>query len=114
LFKFHHPESYSDIVKQIFELVISGYDSKKITVIDDGDYQGTKIFIIPQDTYQPSIEDYLITDTYYGSCSGCDTLQGIIGYSDDPPTEEQVKDYMMLSLHLIQKLRKLSQGSEGN
>ena len=29
----------------------------------------------------------------YGSCSGCDTLEGIRYYNDDKPTEEQVRDY---------------------
>ena len=54
--------SYEAIVKQIFELVINSdedsyemFNINKMTVIDDGDYQGTQIFIIPKDTYQPSI-----------------------------------------------------------
>jgi hypothetical protein len=58
-----------------------------MTVIDDGDYQGTQIFIIPTDTYQPSVKDYVMTDTYYGSCSGCDTLQAISGYDYALPTD---------------------------
>ena len=111
-------EDYSDyktIVVKLFELVIteienewSGtdkFDISKMTVIDDGDYQGTTIYIIPKDTYQPSISDYVITDNYYGSCSGCDTLLAISEYSDDLPTKEQVKEYMTIALHLVQKLR---------
>ena len=63
--------SYKDILQKIIELVVTkkddynNYDASKITVVDDGDYQGTQIFLIPTDTYQPSIEDYLITHTYY-------------------------------------------------
>lgn len=113
--------NYRDIVVKLFELVIvdvrnnySGTDSfdvSKITVIDDGEYQGTQIFLIPKDTYQPSVEDYIVTNTYYGSCSGCDTLQSISSYSyDDLPTEVQVVEYMTLALHLVQKMKFLSDG----
>lgn len=37
------------------------YDSKNITVIDNGDYQGTQLFIIPMDTYQPDEYEYILT-----------------------------------------------------
>ena len=38
----------------------------------------------------------------YGSCSGCDTLQGIQGWDDDRlPTEAQINDYMMLCKDII-------------
>jgi len=43
----------------------------------------------------------------YGSCSGCDTLQAIQGYSDESPSDEQVKDYMELALHIVQGLKKM-------
>ena len=105
--------SYEAIVKKVFELCIpkatdnSGWNLDKMTVIDDGDYQGTQIFIIPTDTYQPGVEDYVMTDTYYGSCSGCDTLEAISGYDDNLPTDEQVKEYITLALHLVQKLKRL-------
>ena len=106
-------DSYEVIVKKVFELCIPnayrrvGWCLDKMTVIDDGDYQGTQIFIIPADTYQPNLEDYVMTDTYYGSCSGCDTLQGICDYEYGLPTEEQVAQYMTLALHLVQKIRRL-------
>jgi hypothetical protein len=106
--------SYGTIVQKIIELVVtqkdkySNYDATQITVVDNGDYQGTQIFLIPTDTYQPSIDDYLITHTYYGSCSGCDTLQAISGYEFGFPTEEQVKEYMTLALHLVQKMKRIS------
>ena len=104
---------YEDIVKKIFELCITeatdytDWDINRMTVIDDGDYQGTQIFIIPTDSYQPTVENYIMTDTYYGSCSGCDTLLSIGEYSNDLPTEQQIKEYMTIALHLVQKLRKL-------
>jgi hypothetical protein len=102
---------YKQIVEKLFELCITnadehcGFNIKRMTVIDDGDYQGTKLFIIPKDTYQPSVDDYITTHTYYGSCSGCDTLQSICGYDYGLPTEEQIKLYMTLVLHLVQKLK---------
>ena len=106
-------DSYLMIVKKIFELCITeadrnyGFAIEKITVIDDGGYQGTQIFIIPFDAYQPDEDQYLVTDTYYGSCSGCDTLLSICEYNYKLPTDDQVKQYMTLALHLVQKLRKL-------
>ena len=108
--------SYENIVKAIIDKVINPQEdeeetiltkkfSNNITVIDDGDYQGCQLFIIAQKIYQPSPTDYLITNTYYGSCSGCDTLIGIQNFEEGLPTEEQVSQYMTLSLHLIQKMK---------
>lgn len=106
---------YKDIVVKIFELVLTeiatdyggdeSFDISKMTVIDDGDYQGTTIYIIPKDTYQPGIYDYLITNNYYGSCSGCDTLESIREYEDGLPSNKQVKGYMTIALHLVQKMK---------
>ena len=45
--------AYKQIVEKLFELCItnadqhSGFNIERMTVIDDGDYQGTKLFIIP-------------------------------------------------------------------
>lgn len=121
--KAHLGLSYETIVKYIFENVINdsdddydNYDVSKMTVIDDGNYQGTQIFIIPKDTYQPSVGDYLLTHTYYGSCSGCDTLEAILSdytwddeieYDDQIFNEKQVSELMTLSLHLVQKMKVL-------
>ena len=80
--------NYPTIVKLIFDLCIEGFDTNKMTVIDDGDYQGTKIYIIPKDTYQPSRSEYIVTDNYY----------------DDCPSDDQVRDYMMIALHLVQAM----------
>lgn len=77
--------NYEDLVKLLFDIVINPsiecdhyrLDTENILVIDDGDYQGTQVFILHRDQYQPSVEDYVYTNTYYGSCSGCDTLLSI-------------------------------------
>lgn len=106
-----YSSSYEEIVRKVFELCLPkaddyyGFNLSKMTIVDDGDYQGTQIFIIPKDKYQPSVSDYITTNTDYGSCSGCDTLQGICRYRDELPTEQQVKEYMTLALHLVQKLK---------
>lgn len=116
-----YAENYEQIVEKLFELVLTksndkysdrGFDISRMTIIDDGDYQGTQIFIIPKDTYQPEATDYVVTDTHYGSCSGCDLLQGINNYEDSLPSEEQVKEYMTLALHLVQKMKWLTKSEE--
>lgn len=104
---------YIEIVKALINYVINtkdikGYflDVNNITVIDNGDYQGTLIFLIPLDSYQPSPSEYLFTYVDYGSCSGCDTLQKISDYEyQDYPNNQQVKDYMTLSLHILQNFK---------
>lgn len=89
---------------------MNGFELNSITVIDNGDYQGTQIFMISLDVYQPDPENYIYTHTYYGSCSGCDTLLGISRYGDELPDENQVKEYMTLALHLLQKCTWLKEG----
>lgn len=100
-----HVGSYEELVKIVIEAITNddNYgepDPERIHVIDDGDYQGTLLFIIGAKGYQP--HEYWSVYVGYGSCSGCDTLQGISDYSSDPPTEEQINDYMSLALHVVQ------------
>ena len=110
-------QDYKDIVKALFENVINKdetdswnkFNLKEMTLIDDGDYQGTQIFIIPLDVYQPNTSNYVVINTYYGSCSGCDTLMAIQDYEVGLPNEEQIKDYMELALHLLQKCKWLEE-----
>ena len=112
-------DSYELLVKKLFELVINPYLEKNIFserdvfnidemhIIDDGNYQGTQIFFIHSDVYQPSVGDYVYTNNYYGSCSGCDTLLGISMYEEGLPNEQQVKGYMSLCLNLLQECKYL-------
>lgn len=115
-FKITRMEEYSEykaIVAKIIELVLNGDDDAypqfhaNFSVIDNGDYQGTQIFIIHEKTYQPNECEHWVTHNDYGSCSGCDTLLGITQYDDDLPNEDQVKGLMTLSLHIIQRLKRL-------
>lgn len=104
-------DTYQSLTKLLFDIVINpemtGYrepfDTENILVIDDGDYQGTLIFVLHRNCYQPNTGEYVYTSVNYGSCSGCDTLQAIHIYEYDKlPDEEQVSDYMDLLLHLLQ------------
>lgn len=82
------------------------WNTDRITTIDDGDYQGTFLFLIPEDTYQPSAHEYLMTYIYYGSCSGCDTLQHIQSrwYNDEPVPEEAITEFMALCKDFIMNM----------
>lgn len=101
-----HPEDYSEIVHDVVKL-LPKLDSKKITELDHGDYQGTLVYIIPENQYQPDI--YYIIGVGYGSCSSCDTFESIReeNYTSEIPTESQSKQYWTLALHIFQSIRKI-------
>ena len=124
-FRTHKQSEYSeykDLVKLVFDIVINPemendrkrYYTDDIHEIDDGDYQGTAIFILCRRVYQPEISDYVCTNTYYGSRSGCDTLMAINdeGYLEDLPSDDQVSDYMTLCMHLLQRCAYLLDGEQ--
>lgn len=100
---------YKDLLVIALETIYNNYDCidhyvetidlNSITEIDDGDYQGTLVYLIPFDRYQPNAEDYLMTYVEYGSCSYCDTLQNI---KYDSST--QVDDLMTLCRDMIVRL----------
>ena len=111
-----YADDYKSLVRTLFEYVINAektndyerYDIDDIKVIDDGDYQGTQIFILHKDDYQPSVDEYVYTSNYYGSCSGCDTLLNITNYElDELPSKEQVEELMTLFLHLLQNCEEM-------
>jgi hypothetical protein len=110
IFAKEHPGDYEAIVKAVVSVVgdqddYHRPDPERIHCIDDGDYQGTLVFVIGATGYQPS--DYWFVKVSYGSCSGCDTLQAISDYSSESPNEEQIKDYLSLALHIVQGLKVL-------
>lgn len=109
-FKEKHPDNYLEVVTTVVQMLHDGVedyeekpDPERIHEINDGDYQGTLLYIIGADGYQPST--YWCVKVGYGSCSGCDTLEGIREYSDEPPTKEQAKQYFNLALHVVQGLK---------
>lgn len=103
--------SYSTLLKYFVEMIHDHSDEyekpdpERITVINHGDYQGTLVFVIGSDGYQPYT--YWATKVSYGSCSGCDTIEAIRGYSYNPVTNKQVQDYMTLTLHMLQSLKEI-------
>ena len=121
-FRTHEQGDYSEyrvLVKLLFDIVINPeieaesiwsynkkFDTSRIVEIDDGEYQGTLIFLLHRNMYNPSLEHYVYTSVKYGSCSACDILLGINDYClDEYPCEEQINDYMQLSLHLLQQCK---------
>ena len=95
---------YKDLVKLTVMFILNDeneWDVNKITEIDDGDYQGTLLYLIPEDTYQPNSSEYLMTFVEYGSCSGCDTLQAIQCFLDTKSRNESIDDLMSLCKDLI-------------
>lgn len=103
------PDSYEELVKLLVEHITTddyedyALDPGRIHRIDDGDYQGTLVFVIAEKGYQPY--KYYYTMVSYGSCSGCDTLYSILSESYDEVTEGQVEQMFTLALHMLQKLR---------
>lgn len=117
-------DSYEKLLSKILEIVInpfllekgdkySTFVSDKTLKIDDGDYQGTLIFVFHRYSYQPDGSDYVCTCVGYGSCSGCDTLLAINDYTTKKlPTEQQLEDYMTLCLHMLQRCNYMFSDSE--
>lgn len=111
LFQEKHPENYKQIVQGVVAILNKYHeeyekpDQTNIHEIDDGDYQGTLVYLIPSEGYQP--DTYWVTKVSYGSCSGCDTLEAIRDYEDDKPSDGQVEDYLTLCLHLIQQMKEV-------
>ena len=112
-FSDREPDNYEDIFKQtikmMFEESADDYysnsetpDFQSITVIDDGDYQGTLVFVVASKSYQPS--DYWATRVDYGSCSGCDTFQS---YSDYDNPEKSAPKMVTMALHMIESMKKI-------
>lgn len=106
-----HPADYEELVKKVVEAIggeeykEKSLDSDRIHKIDDGDYQGTLLFIIGCKGYQPST--YYSSHVSYGSCSGCDALEDLKESGDDKPTEEQTQGYYNLMLHIVQGIKEV-------
>lgn len=91
----------------------NNWDIDSITTINDGDFQGTLLFVIPRNWYQPASYDYLITYIEYGSCSGCDTLQAIQTWHTKKDEngyfiydKEQLDDFMTLCRDILFNIKR--------
>lgn len=117
------PDSYTDILKAVVTMLhdedeYNSPDPKRIHEIDEGDYQGTLVYVIGCTGYQPST--YWYVKVYYGSCSGCDTLERIREDAtdwednwnervDDQRKKEGVDQLMTLALHIVQGLKEMGE-----
>lgn len=106
-----HQPSYEELVKRVIETInldadYGEPDPTQIVTIDHGGYQGTLLFIVPEVGYQPS--KYWSLKVFYGSCSGCDTLQGIFGWDwPKEKSEQELNELYTLMLHLVQSMREI-------
>lgn len=105
---------YKDLVKMVVRYVLNDeneydyerWDYDRITEIDNGDYQGTLLYLIPKNTFQPSEYDYLMAYVNYGSCSGCDALQYLQSLIYPNQTEKNVNDFMTLCKDILTSIIK--------
>lgn len=105
--------SYKDIATRVFGMVnrymekscnwYAGLDLDNIVEINNGDYQGTLLYLVPFETYQPSEYEYLMTYIGYGSCSCCDTLQGLELWDEYTENEYEnvIKGHMFLARDIL-------------
>lgn len=103
---------YKDLLVLTVENILNDDDygpkwnTEGITEIDDGSYQGTLLYLIPEDDYQPSEWQYLMTYVGYGSCSYCDLLQSIQPYSQEETDDDDIKNFMSLCKDLVTNMIK--------
>ena len=96
--------NYERLVELTFSVIYDELATEAITKIDDGDYQGTLLFVIPFRGYQPGPGDYLMTYVDYGSCGGCDILEAIKDYHlarEHSPDEDQIDDLLKLCRDIV-------------
>jgi hypothetical protein len=105
--------NYKDIVIKLFELVINSsahkengfFNTDKMVMQERGErYEGVLFFLIPLSRKGDYINVQLLTSVAYGSSTYSDTILGIHDLDEGLPTPEQVKQYMTLALHFIQKM----------
>lgn len=103
-----HQMEYVDLVHLTFETIFNGDDRevelnlKEMTEIDNGNYQGTMLYLIPFKTYQPAEYEYLMTYVRYGSCSGCDALKAAKSWCDEGPlTGKELKAVMAICKDIV-------------
>lgn len=103
-----HPEDYEYLVRLVFDCINKGDgysflratpELNQLECIQNGDRQGSLLYVSPD----RNNNGFFIVCIYYGSCSGCDTLERIREYSNNKPSPQQVEDYLTLCLHIAQR-----------
>lgn len=105
-----HPEWYGDLVKLVVQTTAkckNPLDPEAVTEIVGGHHEGSLLYILQEKGYWS--DNFYHVMISYGSCSGCDTLEAIYNenWQAKTPDENQVKQYMTLCLHIVQKIKKL-------
>jgi hypothetical protein len=116
-FKAKRPENYDALVKRLLVLlsdrdsVEDNPDPERLTIIDHGDYQGTRLYVVAASGYLPSV--YWSIFVPYGSCSGCDTFEANQGYrvDDDPIDDEEANGNWTMMLHMVQSMQQIVDGN---
>ena len=109
--KAKRPEDYDALMKRVIETMKEDDglepDPERITIIDHGDYQGTRLYIIGATGYQPSTYWSIFVD--YGSCSGCDSFEANRDHrsGDDEITDEEVNGNWTMMLHMAQSMKRV-------
>lgn len=95
--------TYEELFKLTVDTILEekNLNTENITIINDGEYQGTLIFIIYDAYYQPSPWQYYMTYIFYGSCSVCDTLQRVYDTEDG---ESKLEDLMYICKNFIENM----------
>lgn len=109
-YKAKRPEDYDELVHRLVVALDGDEDNvpdpERITVIDHGEYQGTRLFIIGAKGYQPST--YWSIFVSYGSCAGCDTFEANQKYAIfGEISDEEVNGNWTMMLHMVQNMRQL-------
>ena len=111
--KTHKMEEYDDygkLVQLVADIILKEHNLEVKEIYNNDDYSG-EIFYLLDSGYT---WDSYITYIYYGSCSSCDTILRITNYcSDELPNDQQLYDFMILCLHIIQRCKKLSILTDG-
>ncbi|KKL82598.1 hypothetical protein LCGC14_1983120, partial [marine sediment metagenome] len=100
--------SYKSLLRKALEVIQGseglGYgstpDPERIHEINDGDYQGTIVFVIGAKGYQP--DTYWSTTVYYGSCSGCDAIEAAWDYG----RTDSMEGMYAIALNMMQGMRR--------
>lgn len=92
---------WSSFIRKVISISLPTFELVKYK--ERGSYQGEIEYSILKDNKLYEGE------TYYGSCSICDSLIAIHHYNNEKPTEKQVSAYMLLSLELIENLKEVKE-----